>query len=87
MNATKHEIDRCFTVSELAIRWRCRAEKVRLMIKRGTLAAMDLGSQGLRITPEVVREAEQKTLAVTPKVKRRRERVDPRVLAMLDDMP
>ncbi len=78
-------VDRCLTVTELSKRWRCRVTKIREMVRRGTLAAINVGKRGVRITPEVIREAEQKTLAVKPKTRRRREYVDPAIAAILTE--
>jgi len=79
--------DRCLTVRELARRWRVREAKVKEMIRKGLLQAIDLGRKfgaSVRITPEAIREAER-GLAVKPKVKKRRqERIPPHIEAMME---
>ncbi|HMF17421.1 MAG TPA: helix-turn-helix domain-containing protein [Gemmataceae bacterium] len=74
----------CFTICELARRWRCRPATVRAMVRRGVLQAIQLGGR-VRILPEEIRNAEQKTLAVKPAKRRpRQEKVDPEIARMLE---
>jgi hypothetical protein len=76
-----------FSVRRLAARWHTSPKNVRKMIKRGTLAAFDIGTKrsALRIAPEVVREAEQGPLAVkAPPKWRKREQIDPEIAALLE---
>ena len=73
----------CLTVRELARRWRCRPAKVRSMVRRGLLEAIQLSGR-VRILPEAIREAEHGPLAVRPrKVRQRREKIDPEIAALL----
>jgi excisionase family DNA binding protein len=80
---TAPALDRCMSVGQLARYWRCRTATVRQMIQDGRLAAIHIGDR-VRITPAAVAAAEA-GLAVRPRVRRRRERIDPRVAAMLGD--
>jgi excisionase family DNA binding protein len=66
-------VERAYTVRELAARWRCRPARVRQMIRAGTLPAIQIG-RGVRIVPEAVRQAEQGPLAVRRIARRRRPR-------------
>jgi hypothetical protein len=79
-------LDRCLSVRELAKRWRVAPKKVRLLIRRGTLNAFDVGfgRTELRIPPEAIQVAEQSRLAVKPRPKRRqRLDLDPEIAAIL----
>ena len=76
-------LSRCFTPNELARRWRTRPATVRAMIRRGTLAAITIGS-GVRITPEVIAAAEHESLAVKAVKRRKGETIPAEVRALLD---
>jgi hypothetical protein len=52
------------------------------MIRSGALAAFSLNGR-VRIPPESYLVAERQTLAVKPKVRKKKERIDPRVEALL----
>lgn len=78
---------RCLSVCQLAKRWAVSPKKIRAMIRRGALQAIDLGfaRRQLRITPEAVQEAESR-MAVrkpTPRRRRRDDGIDPEVLRLL----
>jgi excisionase family DNA binding protein len=75
-------LDRCLTPRELARRWRTRPATVRAMIRRGALAAIQIGGR-VRIAPESILAAEQ-TLAVKPARRKPRERIDPEIAALLE---
>ena len=69
-----------FTVADLARRWRIGQAKVRALIQRGELAALNLsatrcGRAQYRITPEAVDQFERRRSAAKPaKTKRTRQR-------------
>ena len=69
---------RCYTVRELAARWRCRPATVARLIRMGALPAIALpGSRGPRITPEAVQQYEAGHPATPARpAKRQRRRAD-----------
>jgi hypothetical protein len=82
--------DRCFSVADLAHRWKVGPKRIRADIRAGLIPAFNLGrgSIDLRIAPEVVLEIER-GLAVkqAPKPKRRprSEAINPNVAKYLID--
>jgi hypothetical protein len=74
--------ERCLSPHELARRWRCRVGKVRVMVKRGLLAAIEINGR-VRILPEAVAQAEAGTLAVRPRQAKKREKISAEALEML----
>lgn len=68
-------VDRCFTVMQLAQRWRCRPSKVRKLIKANALAGFVLpGKQGrVLIAPETVAAYEKGACVVSAKPRRAKE--------------
>jgi hypothetical protein len=77
-------LDRCLSLPKLARRWGCRVASVRRMVRDGTLRAISIGGR-VRVTPEAIRQAEEGPLAVCPRVRRRREGIDPEIVAILGD--
>ena len=81
------DIERSLSVRQLAWRWAVSPRKIRAMIRRKLLSAIDVGShrQQLRITPEAIAEAERR-MAVMPTAPQRRRRVeiDPEIVALLE---
>lgn len=75
--------DRSLTPRELAVRWRCRVQVIRRMIRAGTLPAIQFAGR-VRITPEAIAQAEAGPLAVKPRPRRRAERVDPEIARILE---
>lgn len=60
-----------FTVEDLARRWRVSPDKIRALIRKGELAAVNLagtlaGRPQLRVMPEAVSEFEQRRSAGPP---------------------
>ena len=82
-------LPKTLSVCQLAKYWRVTPQKVRGMVRRGLLTAIDLGGlrPQLRITPEAIKEAEER-LRVRPAPPVRRKRLDdgisPTVRALLD---
>jgi len=76
-------LDQSLTPKELAKRWRCSVVRVRRMIASGALAAIQFDGR-VRITPEAIAAAENGTLAVRPRTRRQRERIDPEIARLLD---
>jgi hypothetical protein len=80
--------DRCLSVREVARRWRVSPRKVRLLIRRGWLQAIDLGGVGrqqLRVTPEGIAECERRMTVRRPTPRRQVPRdIDPEILEMLN---
>jgi hypothetical protein len=76
------------SVRELARRWAVAPRKVRSMVARGLLRAIDVGTgrKQLRFVPEAVTEAEGRLAVVVAKPRRQRRdsSIDPGVLAMLE---
>ncbi|MCI0742287.1 MAG: helix-turn-helix domain-containing protein [Gemmataceae bacterium] len=85
--ATDASLDRALSVRQLARRWAVSPKKVRAMLKRGIIRGFDVGvgRTQIRISPEAVKEAEQR-LAVQAAVPRRKRRndIDPEVVALLE---
>jgi|GEM_PF-2753725 len=78
-------IDRALSVRQVARRWCVSPRKIRMMIRRGIIQAIDVGfgRRQLRITPEAILECEQ-SLTVKPKAPRRRhQRIDPEIERLL----
>ena len=87
-SVTAHSGDRSRSVRELARYWRVSTRKVRALIRRGLLRAIDLGCgrQQLRLTPEAVRACEQRLAVRQPAARRRRRsEVDPEIERLLSD--
>lgn len=83
-------LSRALSVRQLAKRWGVGPQKIRAMIRVGSLRAFDLGMgrQQLRIPPEAVLECERR-LAVgnrLPALRRRAKRVDPEIASLLSDV-
>lgn len=80
-------LDRALSVRQLAHRWAVSPKKIRMMIRRRLLRAIDLGvgRSQLRITPEAIAEAEARLAVapVTPK-RRRRDLIDPEIAKLLE---
>jgi excisionase family DNA binding protein len=76
-------LNHALTPKELAKRWRVRVTKVRDMIRRGDLAAIHFDGRQ-RVTPEAIAQAERGALAVRPRQRRRREKIDPEIAQLLD---
>lgn len=80
------ELERAaLSVRGLARRWRVAPKRIRQMIRRGVVAAICLGDKRgtLRILPESILAAEQRMTASPPRARRRREKVDPEIAALL----
>lgn len=76
-------LSQCLTPRELAARWRVRTATVRQLIRRGALAAIQIG-RGVKILPESIRDAESGPLAVRPRKRRMRvEKLDAEIEAIL----
>jgi hypothetical protein len=82
-------VEPALSVRQLSRRWQVAPQKIREMIRRGLLAAFDVGRNRpqLRISDESIREAESR-LAVRPTIKRRPRHdaaeIDPEVQRLLD---
>jgi hypothetical protein len=81
--------ERAFSVRQVAAYWRDSPRKIRALIRRGLLRAIDLGCgrQQLRVTPAALRECEERLAVKTAPPRRRRQRdsgIDPRILAELE---
>lgn len=79
-------LDRSRSVRQLAAYWRVSPRKVRALIRRGLLRAVDfgIGRRQLRITPEAVRECETRLAVRTPPPRRKRcGDLDPELVAYL----
>ena len=65
---------RSYSVRQLASYWRVSPRKVRALIRRGLLRAVDfgIGRRQLRITPAAVAECEQRLAVRTPAPRRKR---------------
>lgn len=71
------EQERCFTIRELAERWRVSQSHVQTLIHSGRLAAFDIGTatrHQWRVTPGAVAEYEQRINEPQQKQRRRRKR-------------
>jgi hypothetical protein len=82
-------LDRCLSVRQLARYWRVSPRKVRALIKRRIVDAIDLGGKRheLRITPEAVQKA-QRRLAANPPIaspRCRQPEIDPEVSKLLEE--
>jgi excisionase family DNA binding protein len=79
-------LDRSRSVRQLASYWRVSPRKVRALIRRGLLRAVDfgVGRRQLRITPDAVAECERR-LAVRPPPPRRKRSgdLDPELVEFL----
>lgn len=72
----------CLTPKELAKRWRCRPRLIRAMIRVGKLHAILINGRP-RITPEAIAAVEAGPMSVRPVRRRRTERPDPEIAAIL----
>jgi hypothetical protein len=81
-------LDRALSVRQLARRWAISPRKIRDLIRRRLIRAIDVGTgrRQLRILPEAIAEAEQR-LSVQPRQARRprRSEIDPAIVALLED--
>lgn len=87
---TMHVPDRALSVRQLARRWGIAPKKVREMIRRGTLSAIDVGfgRRQVRIMPEAIAECERR-LTVQPARRRQAKRyadIDPEVARMISEL-
>lgn len=79
--------DKSLSVRELAAYWRVSTRKIRALVKRGLLQAIDLGTVGrtqLRITPSAIAECERRLAVRAAAPRRRRETIDPEIARLLD---
>jgi hypothetical protein len=81
--------ERAFSVRQVAAYWRDSPRKIRALIRRGLLRAIDLGCgrQQLRVTPEALRECEDRLTVKLSSPRPRRQRdttIDASVLAELE---
>lgn len=80
--------DRALSVRQLARRWAVSPRKVRDMIRRRIIRAIDVGTgrRQLRIVPEAIAQAEERlsVLPATPRRRRRADGIDPEIAALLD---
>ena len=76
-------LDRSLTPRELARRWRCSPARIRRMVASGQLPAISIDGR-VRITPEAIVAAERGPLAVRPRQRKARERIDPEIVRLLD---
>lgn len=87
MKDTLSTIDQSFSVRQLAKRWRVSVRKVREMIRRGQLRALNVGGRRsmLRVTPEAVRACEELLTvpATLPRQRRRVDSIDPEIAKLL----
>jgi excisionase family DNA binding protein len=77
---------RSYSVRQLASYWRVSPRKVRALIRRGLLRAVDfgVGRRQLRITPDAVVECERRLAVRTaPSTRKRGEDLDPDLVAYL----
>jgi hypothetical protein len=80
---------RCFSVADLARRWKVGPKRIRADIRKGLIPAFNVGrgSTDLRIAPETVAEMERR-LAVKqvqkPARRRRNDGISESVLQLLD---
>jgi hypothetical protein len=79
---------RARSVRQLAQYWAVSPRKIRALIRRGLLRAIDLGANGrqqLRITPEAVTECERLlTVGKLPPKRQRIKGIDPEIEALLN---
>lgn len=82
------DLDHSQSVRQVAAYWRVSPRKVRLLIRRGLLRAIDLGCgrQLLRLTPEAIRECEQRLAVKAPSPRRKRQsEIDPEIERLLSE--
>lgn len=62
MKRTRPDLEPCYTVADVAQRWRCRPSLVRKLMQAGRLKFIELPDRRrgkkVRITPEALRQAE-----------------------------
>lgn len=83
-----HDDPRYLSVRRLARRWGISPARVRALIRRGDLQALDLGDRRrqLRIPPEAIRAFEEGRTVRKPSPRRQRvERIDPEIAAILGE--
>lgn len=79
--------DRSQSVREVAVYWRVSPRKVRSLIRRGLLRAIDLGCgrQQLRIPPDAVAECEKRLAVRVPQPRKRQPVIDPEIERLLSE--
>jgi len=89
MAADAAPLDRALSVRQLAWRWATSPRKVRELIRRRVVRAIDVGfgRRQLRILPEEIARAEARLSVAppTPKRRRRDDGIDPDIARLLDD--
>jgi hypothetical protein len=73
------DLSQSYTVADLAARYRVSEDKIRLWIRKGELAAVNVastlcGRPQLRVTPEAIAAFEQRRSATTPPAPPKRKR-------------
>jgi excisionase family DNA binding protein len=86
--AVDSAMHRSKSVREVAAYWRISPRKVRALIRRGLLRAVDLGCgrQQLRITPDAIQECEERLTVKAPAPRRKRcPEIDPEIERILSE--